>query len=136
MEKPIVLVIMDGVGKGDGGSGDAVKVANTPTLDNLLATCPHTYLKAHGTAVGLPTDDDMGNSEVGHNALGCGQVYSQGAKLVGESIDIFAALASAVSQRGMGIGNLLFYRQQVCQRQLAPHVGDINCNHVIGTRPF
>ncbi len=85
--KPIVLVIMDGVGKGDGGSGDAVKVAKTPTLDHLLATCPHTYLKAHGTAVGLPSDEDMGNSEVGHNALGCGQVYSQGAKLVGESID-------------------------------------------------
>ena len=41
-----------------------------------------TWLKAHGTAVGLPTDDDMGNSEVGHNALGCGQIYSQGAKLV------------------------------------------------------
>ncbi len=87
MEKPIVLVIMDGVGKGDGGSGDAVVVAKTPTLDRLLATCPHTYLKAHGTAVGLPSDDDMGNSEVGHNALGCGQVYSQGAKLVGESIE-------------------------------------------------
>ena len=87
MEKPIVLVIMDGVGKGDGGSGDAVVVARTPTLDHLLATCPHTYLKAHGTAVGLPSDDDMGNSEVGHNALGCGQVYSQGAKLVGESIE-------------------------------------------------
>ena len=87
MDKPIVLVIMDGVGKGDGGSGDAVAVAKTPTLDHLLATCPHTYLKAHGTAVGLPTDDDMGNSEVGHNALGCGQVYSQGAKLVGESIE-------------------------------------------------
>jgi len=87
MEKPIVLVIMDGVGKGDGGSGDAVVAANTPTLDNLLATCPHTYLKAHGTAVGLPSDEDMGNSEVGHNALGCGQVYSQGAKLVGESIE-------------------------------------------------
>ena len=50
MEKPIVLVIMDGVGKGDGGSGDAVKNANTPVLDELLATCPHTYLKAHGTA--------------------------------------------------------------------------------------
>ena len=87
MEKPIVLVIMDGVGKGDGGSGDAVVQANTPTLDRLLATCPHTYLKAHGTAVGLPSDEDMGNSEVGHNALGCGQVYSQGAKLVGESIE-------------------------------------------------
>ena len=87
MKKPIVLVIMDGVGKGDGGSGDAVTVAKTPTLDNLLATCPHTYIKAHGTAVGLPSDEDMGNSEVGHNALGCGQVYSQGAKLVGESIE-------------------------------------------------
>ena len=94
MEKPIVLVIMDGVGKGDGGSGDAVVVAKTPTLDTLLATCPHTYLKAHGTAVGLPSDEDMGNSEVGHNALGCGQVYSQGAKLVGESIENGALYAS------------------------------------------
>ena len=95
MEKPIVLVIMDGVGKGDGGSGDAVVVAKTPTLDRLLATCPHTYLKAHGTAVGLPSDEDMGNSEVGHNALGCGQVYSQGAKLVGESIENGSLYASA-----------------------------------------
>ena len=94
MEKPIVLVIMDGVGKGDGGSGDAVVVAKTPTLDNLMATCPYTYLKAHGTAVGLPSDEDMGNSEVGHNALGCGQVYSQGAKLVGESIENGALYAS------------------------------------------
>ena len=94
MEKRIVLVIMDGVGKGDGGSGDAVAVANTPTLDRLLATCPHTYLKAHGTAVGLPSDEDMGNSEVGHNALGCGQVYSQGAKLVGESIEKGTLFAS------------------------------------------
>ncbi len=96
--KPIVLVIMDGVGKGDGGSGDAVKVAKTPTLDHLLATCPHTYLKAHGTAVGLPSDEDMGNSEVGHNALGCGQVYSQGAKLVGESIENGALYNSATWQ--------------------------------------
>ena len=95
MEKPIVLVIMDGVGKGDGGSGDAVVQAKTPTLDHLLATCPHTYLKAHGTAVGLPSDEDMGNSEVGHNALGCGQVYSQGAKLVGESIENGSLFASA-----------------------------------------
>ncbi len=94
MEKPIVLVIMDGVGKGDGGSGDAVAVAKTPTLDRLLATCPHTWLKAHGTAVGLPSDEDMGNSEVGHNALGCGQVYSQGAKLVGESIENGVLFAS------------------------------------------
>ena len=87
MKKPVVLVIMDGVGKGDGGPGDAVALAKTPNLDRLLATCPYTWIKAHGTAVGLPSDEDMGNSEVGHNALGCGQVYSQGAKLVGESIE-------------------------------------------------
>ena len=84
MKKPVVLVIMDGVGKGDGGPGDAVAQAKTPNLDKLFASCPYTWLKAHGTAVGLPTDDDMGNSEVGHNALGCGQIYSQGAKLVQE----------------------------------------------------
>ncbi len=94
MEKPIVLVVMDGVGKGDGGAGDAVARAKTPTLDHLLVTCPHTYLKAHGTAVGLPTDDDMGNSEVGHNALGCGQIYAQGAKLVTESIESGALFRS------------------------------------------
>ena len=94
MKKPVVLIIMDGVGKGDGGSGDAVAIAKTPTLDRLFDTCPYTWLKAHGTAVGLPSDDDMGNSEVGHNALGCGQVYSQGAKLVGESIENGALFAS------------------------------------------
>ena len=98
MDKPIVLVIMDGVGKGDGGNGDAVVRANTPTLDRLLKECPHTYLKAHGTAVGLPSDEDMGNSEVGHNALGCGQVYSQGAKLVGESIENGTLFKSATWQ--------------------------------------
>ena len=87
MKKPILLVIMDGVGFSKTGLGDAVTMANTPTLDHFLANYPSTKLKAHGTAVGLPDDSDMGNSEVGHNALGCGQVYSQGAKLVNESIE-------------------------------------------------
>ena len=53
---------MDGVGKSKTGLGDAVTMANTPTLDMLLKECPHTYIKAHGTAVGLPSDEDMGNS--------------------------------------------------------------------------
>ena len=95
MKKPVVLIIMDGVGRGDGGEGDAVARANTPNLDRLFATCPYTWLKAHGTAIGLPSDDDMGNSEVGHNALGCGQIYSQGAKLVQESIENGNLYASA-----------------------------------------
>ena len=86
-EKPVVLVVMDGVGLSDKHEGNAVYNAYTPNLDNFFNTCPWTAIKAHGTAVGLPSDDDMGNSEVGHNAIGCGQVYSQGAKLVNESIE-------------------------------------------------
>lgn len=96
MNKPVVLVVMDGVGYGKYEAGDAVRLANTPVLDKLLKECPNTKLKAHGSAVGLPTDDDMGNSEVGHNALGCGQVYSQGAKLVNESIENGKMYASSV----------------------------------------
>ena len=95
MAEKIVLVVMDGVGFSKTGLGDAVSLANTPTLDRLLKECPNTRLKAHGTAVGLPSDDDMGNSEVGHNALGCGQIYSQGAKLVNESIESGKIYSSA-----------------------------------------
>lgn len=84
---PVVLVIMDGVGFGKYEDGDAVKRALTGNLDHALKTCPWTKLKAHGTAVGLPTDADMGNSEVGHNAMGCGRVFDQGAKLVASSIE-------------------------------------------------
>ena len=86
-KKPVVLVVMDGIGFSQSGIGDAVTEARTPTLDKLLKDYPNTSLKAHGDAVGLPSDDDMGNSEVGHNALGCGQIYSQGAKLVNQSIE-------------------------------------------------
>jgi len=80
-------MILDGVGYGKYQDGDAVKNAYKPTLDKLIQTCPNTKLKAHGTAVGLPSDDDMGNSEVGHNAIGCGRVFAQGAKLVTNAIE-------------------------------------------------
>ena len=83
---PVVLVIMDGVGYGKYEEGDAVKASRMKYLDWFKANCPNTKLKAHGTAVGLPSDDDMGNSEVGHNAMGCGRVFAQGAKLVSNAI--------------------------------------------------
>ncbi len=87
MEKrQVVLVIMDGVGYSKNSYGNAVMNANTPNLDMLMKNYPNTLIKAHGSAVGLPTDDDMGNSEVGHNAMGCGQIYAQGAKLVDEAL--------------------------------------------------
>ncbi len=84
--KRVILVVMDGIGSRNQDFGNAVKAAHTPTLERLMLSCPHTEIKAHGTAVGMPSDADMGNSEVGHNALGCGQIYAQGAKLVDESI--------------------------------------------------
>ncbi|MBO4471049.1 MAG: 2,3-bisphosphoglycerate-independent phosphoglycerate mutase [Clostridia bacterium] len=94
MKKPVVLVVMDGVGESSDALGNMVMQATTPTLDKLKANDPFRIIKAHGTAVGLPSDDDMGNSEVGHNALGCGQIYSQGAKLVNESIESGSIYAS------------------------------------------
>ncbi len=84
---PLVLVIMDGIGIGKRDESDGVYLAYTPMLDMLFGEPLFTKLKAHGTAVGLPSDDDMGNSEVGHNALGAGRIFSQGAKLVNEAIE-------------------------------------------------
>jgi 2,3-bisphosphoglycerate-independent phosphoglycerate mutase len=82
----LVLVIMDGVGIGKENEGNAFYLARTPVLDRLMRDCPYTTLKAHGTSVGLPSDDDMGNSEVGHNAMGAGRIFDQGAKLVNGAI--------------------------------------------------
>ena len=87
VEGPVLTIVMDGVGLAPAGEANAVAAANTPTLDWLMKTYPMVTLRAHGTAVGLPSDDDMGNSEVGHNALGAGQVFAQGAKLVSQSIE-------------------------------------------------
>ena len=108
VEGPVLTIVMDGVGLAPEGPGNAVKRAYTPTLDMLLAKYPWVKLKAHGTAVGLPSDDDMGNSEVGHNAIGSGQVFAQGAKLVSSSIesgkmftsDTWKALVSNVKESG------------------------------------
>jgi 2,3-bisphosphoglycerate-independent phosphoglycerate mutase len=83
---PVVLAILDGVGVGTCAEGDVVSRANTPTLDWLAENALAAKLKAHGIAVGMPSDADMGNSEIGHNAIGCGRVFAQGAKLVNESI--------------------------------------------------
>ena len=83
---PVVTVIMDGMGIGPRNDSNGIYAAYTPTLDGLSKEPLSTRLKAHGTAVGMPSDDDMGNSEVGHNALGAGRIFSQGAKLVGEAI--------------------------------------------------
>ncbi|MEM7182909.1 MAG: 2,3-bisphosphoglycerate-independent phosphoglycerate mutase [Spirochaetota bacterium] len=84
----VLLIILDGVGHSARGEneGNAVAAAHMPVLKSLWAERPTLQVQAHGVAVGMPSDDDMGNSEVGHNALGCGRVFDQGAKLVANSI--------------------------------------------------
>ncbi|MCK4793153.1 MAG: 2,3-bisphosphoglycerate-independent phosphoglycerate mutase, partial [Desulfobacteraceae bacterium] len=84
---PLLLIIMDGVGIGKEYAGNAVYLARTPNLDRLRSSRFYCQLQAHGTAVGLPTDNDMGNSEVGHNAFGAGRVFDQGALLVNQAIE-------------------------------------------------
>ena len=98
---PLLLVILDGVGIGRRDEGDAVHLARTPVLDRLTASGPGLTLRAHGTAVGLPSDKDMGNSEVGHNALGAGRVFDQGAKLVDQAIASRAIFAGDTWRRAM-----------------------------------
>ncbi len=106
--RPLLLVIMDGVGLGRTEKGNAVVQAYTPVLDRFVRTCPSQVLKAHGTAVGLPSDKDMGNSEVGHNALGAGRIFDQGAKLVNKAIEtgrlfqgaVWKELVSRVKEKG------------------------------------
>ena len=99
VQGPVLTIVMDGVGLAPATEANAVSLAYTPTLDMLMAKYPTVKLKAHGTAVGLPGDDDMGNSEVGHNALGSGQVFAQGAKLVSQSIENGKMFASNTWQK-------------------------------------
>lgn len=99
---PVVTIVMDGVGLAPDTVSNAVAGAYTPNLDRIMKEYPTVRLKAHGTAVGLPSDDDMGNSEVGHNALGAGQVFAQGAKLVTQSIESGKMFASDTWQEIVG----------------------------------
>ena len=88
---PLVLAILDGVGLEDHTADNAVTGATAPFLhaaidghvgDKTVISLP---IRAHGVAVGLPTDADMGNSEVGHNIMGAGRIFDQGAKQVEEA---------------------------------------------------
>ena len=60
VQGPIVIIVMDGYGLPKNDLGSAIAAARKPTLDKLFADCPHIQLRAHGTAVGMPSDDDMG----------------------------------------------------------------------------
>ncbi len=109
---PLLLIIMDGVGIGKHDESDAVYLAKTPNLDRLSKESLYTELQAHGTVVGLPSDKDMGNSEVGHNTMGAGRSYDQGAKRVNQSIETGEMFRTEtwekIIQRGKG-GNTIHF---------------------------
>ena len=125
---PVVLVIMDGVGIGKQDESDGVFLAHTPVLDKLMSENMITRLKAHGKAVGLPTDDDMGNSEVGHNALGAGRVFSQGAMLVNEALEggqAFAGQAWSELMKRCDDGGTLHFIGLVSDGNVHSHIDQL-----------
>ncbi|APB31521.1 MULTISPECIES: 2,3-bisphosphoglycerate-independent phosphoglycerate mutase [Vagococcus] len=87
MEKaPVAIIILDGYGKRDEVTGNAVAQANTPNFDRYWNNYPHNTLKASGLDVGLP-DGQMGNSEVGHTNIGAGRIVYQSLTRIDKAIE-------------------------------------------------
>ncbi|MCX5795049.1 MAG: 2,3-bisphosphoglycerate-independent phosphoglycerate mutase [Elusimicrobia bacterium] len=125
---PLVTVIMDGVGLGKRDESDGVFLAYKPVLDQLFQEKLFLKLKAHGKAVGLPTDEDMGNSEVGHNALGCGRVFAQGAQLVNAAIAsgaIFKGKAWAEVQTRARLGGTVHFIGLLSDGNVHSHISQL-----------
>jgi len=116
---PLLFIIMDGIGLGKEDDGNAVFLAKPKTLAKITKNSQkknfYCTLKAHGLAVGLISDEDMGNSEVGHNALGSGQIFDQGAKLVDTSIKTGS-----------------FYRSKIWQKLTEKVISNNSTVHLIG----
>jgi len=85
-KRPIVLCILDGYGLSERVDGNAVKLANTPNIDDLMMIYPTTRIKASGMPVGLP-DGQMGNSEVGHLNIGAGRTVYQSLTLINKAVE-------------------------------------------------
>jgi len=83
---PVLLIVLDGWGMGTGGPEDAIAQAHTPNFDRLWAGFPHTQLMTHGPYVGLPSNADMGGSEVGHLTMGAGKILDQGPTRINRAI--------------------------------------------------
>ena len=76
IKRPVMLVVLDGFGWREDDADNAVRLAHTPTFDDLWANAPHAFLDTSGRDVGLPPGQ-MGNSEVGHLNIGAGRVVMQ-----------------------------------------------------------
>lgn len=85
--KPLIQIVLDGWGIGAPNDYNAIYNANTPVMDRLIKDFPNTQLLTHGPYVGLPSDKDLGGSEVGHLTMGAGIVMEQGPTYIKRLID-------------------------------------------------
>ena len=85
-DKLTMLMILDGFGKNENKNGNAVALAKTPNIDELMKKYPNTELNASGLNVGLP-EGQMGNSEVGHTNIGAGRIVYQELTRITKSIE-------------------------------------------------
>lgn len=86
MTSPVVLIVLDGFGIGDGGDADATALAHTPFFDEIRERHASARLETSGEAVGLPPGQ-MGNSEVGHMTMGAGRVIEQDMTRINHAIE-------------------------------------------------
>src|SRR3972149_10619511 len=84
-KRPVLLMIIDGYGISGEKEGNAISAANTPNMDKLFSTYPHSLVKASGESVGLP-EGQMGNSEVGHLNIGAGRIVYQDLTMINKAI--------------------------------------------------
>ena len=107
-KQKVLLIVLDGLGTAPKSKGNAVVMANPNELSSLWNTNPHTYLLASGEAVGLPKNV-KGNSEVGHQNLGSGQIVNQNLPRIDKSIQtgffykssaLYNALSHAKNHKG------------------------------------
>ena len=85
-KRPVVLMVLDGYGLNDNPEGNAIAMAKTPVMDNLMKDYPFVKGAASGLAVGLP-DGQMGNSEVGHMNIGAGRIIYQDLTRITKAIE-------------------------------------------------
>jgi 2,3-bisphosphoglycerate-independent phosphoglycerate mutase len=114
VQRPVVLVVLDGWGCAPPGPGNAVSLASTPVFDRLLASYPHAALDASGPAVGLPPGQ-MGNSEVGHLNIGAGRIVHQDLTRISKAI-----------------ADTDFFRNRVLKQACAKAVGRSSTLHLMG----
>ncbi len=100
-KKRVMLIILDGWGKGDGGDADIIRQSNVPFTDSLYKTTPNTLLKTSGEDVGLPPGQ-MGNSEVGHINMGAGRIVYQDLVKISKAVKDRSFLQNSVLKEAFG----------------------------------